>query len=127
MPPRASAHSPRNEPRCSAARKGRLGAKEDVMDFTLSPEQEELIRTLRAFAKKELAPRSAHWDRSGEFPWEAWRKMGELGLLGLRTPAAFGGQETDLLTMGIASEEIARGDFSCTYAIQLAGLAGEIL
>jgi cyclohexanecarboxyl-CoA dehydrogenase len=97
------------------------------MDFALTSEQEELVKTLRAFAKKELAPRSGEWDRSGAFPWEAWKKMGELGLLGLRTPAAFGGQETDLLTMGIASEEIARGDFSCTYGIQLSGLAGEIL
>ncbi len=97
------------------------------MDFTLTSEQEELVRTLRGFAKKELAPRSSGWDRSGEFPWDAWKKMGELGLLGLRTPAAYGGQEADLLTMGIASEEIARGDFSCTYGIQLAGLAGEIL
>ena len=97
------------------------------MDFALTSEQEELVRTLRAFAKKELAPRSAEWDRSGQFPWEAWKKMGELGLLGLRTPTAHGGQESDLLTMGIASEEIARGDFSCTYGIQLAGLAGEIL
>jgi hypothetical protein len=97
------------------------------MDFTLTSEQDELVRTLRGFAKKELAPRSSEWDRSGEFPWDAWKKMGELGLLGLRTPAAYGGQEADLLTMGIASEEIARGDFSCTYGIQLAGLAGEIL
>ena len=97
------------------------------MDFALTPEQEELTRTLRAFAKKELAPRSGQWDKSGEFPWDAWRKMGELGLLGLRTPPTYGGQESDLLTMGIASEEIARGDFSCTYGIQLAGLAGEIL
>jgi cyclohexanecarboxyl-CoA dehydrogenase len=53
--------------------------------------------------------------------------MGELGLLGLRTPAAHGGQEADYLTFGIAMEEIARGDFGCTYGIQLAGLAGEIL
>src|SRR5947207_14295330 len=53
--------------------------------------------------------------------------MGELGLLGLRAPAEYGGQEADLLTTGIAMEEIARGDFSCTYGIQLAGLAGEIL
>ena len=97
------------------------------MDFTLTSEQDELVRTLRGFAKKELAPRSSEWDRSGEFPWDAWKKMGELGLLGLRIPAAYGGQEADLLTMGIASEEIARGDFSCTYGIQLAGLAGEIL
>ena len=97
------------------------------MDFAFTPEQEELVRTLRGFVPKELAPRSAQWDRTGEFPWDAWRQMGELGLLGLRTPAAYGGQEADLLTIGIAIEEIARGDFSCTYGIQLAGLAGEIL
>src|SRR5262245_49687668 len=97
------------------------------MDFTLSPEQEELVKTLRTFAKRELAPRSGEWDRTGEFPWDAWKKMGELGLLGLRTPSVFGGQDADLLTMGIATEEIARGDFSCTYGIQLSGLAGEIL
>lgn len=97
------------------------------MDLAFSPEQDELVRTLRQFARRELAPRSAHWDRSGEFPWEAWRRMGELGLLGLRVPEAHGGQEADFLTFGIAMEEIGRGDFSCTYGIQLAGLAGEIL
>jgi cyclohexanecarboxyl-CoA dehydrogenase len=97
------------------------------MDFAFSPEQEELIRTLRAFARKELQPRSAHWDKSGEFPWEVFRQMGELGLLGLRIPAAHGGQNSDYLTFGIAMEEIARGDFACTYGLQLAGLAGEIL
>ncbi len=97
------------------------------MDLTFSPEQDELVRTLRQFARRELAPRSAHWDRTGEFPWEAWRRMGELGLLGLRVPEAYGGQDADFLTFGIAMEEIGRGDFSCTYGIQLAGLAGEIL
>jgi len=97
------------------------------MDLAFSPEQDELVRTLRQFARRELAPRSAQWDRTGEFPWEAWRRMGELGLLGLRIPAAYGGQEADFLTFGIAMEEIGRGDFSCTYGIQLAGLAGEIL
>jgi cyclohexanecarboxyl-CoA dehydrogenase len=97
------------------------------MDFALTPEQQDLVRTLRAFTRKELAPRSGLWDRSGEFPWDAWKKMGELGLLGLRAPVAYGGQEADLLTLGIASEEVARGDFSCTYGIQLAGLAADIL
>lgn len=97
------------------------------MDLAFSPEQDELVRTLRQFARRELAPRSAHWDKSGEFPWEAWRRMGELGLLGLRVPAAYGGQEADFTTFGIAMEEIGRGDFSCTYGLQLAGLAGEIL
>jgi cyclohexanecarboxyl-CoA dehydrogenase len=97
------------------------------MHLELSPEQDALSRTLRSFAHKELAPRSAAWDRGGDFPWDIWRRMGELGLLGLRTPAAHGGQEADYLTFGIAMEEIARGDFGCTYGIQLAGLAGEIL
>ena len=97
------------------------------MEFAYTAEQDELIRTLRAFARKGLAPRSHGWDTTGEFPWDVWRQMGELGLLGLRAPAAYGGGETDLVTMGIATEEIARGDFSCTYGIQLAGLAGEII
>jgi cyclohexanecarboxyl-CoA dehydrogenase len=97
------------------------------MDFAFTPEQEELIRTLRAFARRELAPRSAHWDKTGEFPWDAWRQMGELGLFGLRTAAEYGGQEADLVTTGIAIEEVARGDFACTYGLQLAALAGEII
>lgn len=97
------------------------------MHLAFTPEQEELSRTLRAFARKELAPRSGQWDRTGAFPRDAWRRMGELGLLGLRTPAAYGGQDADYMTFGIAMQEIGRGDFSCTYGIQLAGLAGEIL
>jgi Acyl-CoA dehydrogenases len=91
------------------------------MDFALTAEQDELVKTLRAFARKELAPRSRDWDRTGEFPWSAWRQMGELGLLGLRIPAAYGGQESDYMTFGLAMEEVARGDFGCTYGIQLAG------
>jgi cyclohexanecarboxyl-CoA dehydrogenase len=98
-----------------------------VLDFSFTPEQEELARTLRAFARKELAPRSARWDKTGEFPWDAWRQMGELGLLGLRAPAELGGGSADLVTTGIAVEEIARGDFGATYGIQLAAFAGEII
>ena len=97
------------------------------MHLAFTAEQEELSRTLRSFARKELAPRSGQWDRTGEFPRDAWRQMGELGLLALRMPAAYGGHDADYMTFGIAMQEIGRGDFSCTYGIQLAGLAGEIL
>ena len=97
------------------------------MDFTYTAEQEEMIRTLRTFAKRELAPHSLAWDGTKEFPWKTWRQMGELGLFGLRVDSEFGGQEADLLTTGIAIEEIARGDFSCTGGMQLALLAAEIL
>jgi cyclohexanecarboxyl-CoA dehydrogenase len=98
-----------------------------MLDFSFTPEQMELARALRAFAARELAPRSGQWDRSGEFPWGAWRQLGELGLLGLRAPADLGGGEADLVTTGIAVEEIARGDFCATYGIQLAAFAGEII
>ena len=57
------------------------------MEFTYTAEQEELIRVLRGFVRRELVPHSRAWDRSGEFPWDAWRLMGELGLLGLRSIA----------------------------------------
>jgi len=97
------------------------------MDFAFTPEQDELARTVRAFATRELAPRSREWDRTGRFPKETWRRMGELGLLGLRVPVEYGGVDADFLMVGIAMEETARGDFSCTYGIQLAALAGEIL
>ncbi|HWP73796.1 MAG TPA: acyl-CoA dehydrogenase family protein, partial [Methylomirabilota bacterium] len=73
-----------------------------VMDLAFTPEQDELIRILRQFARRDLAPHSAEWDRSGQFPWEAWGRMGELGLLGLRVPVAYGGQESDFVTYGIA-------------------------
>ncbi len=98
-----------------------------MLNFSFTQEQEELARTLRTFARKELAPRSAHWDKSDEFPWGAWRQMGELGLLGLRAPVDLGGGGADLVTTGIAVEEIARGDFGATYGIQLAAFAGEII
>jgi cyclohexanecarboxyl-CoA dehydrogenase len=97
------------------------------MELAFTPEQEELIRTVRAFARRELAPRSHGWDARAEFPWEAWKRMGELGLFGLRAPVEYGGQEADLVTTGLAIEEIGRADFSCTYGVQLAGLAGEII
>ena len=97
------------------------------MDFAFTPEQDELARTVRTFAARELAPHSRQWDRASEFPREAWRRMGQLGLLGLRIPAAYGGMDADFVMVGIAMEEIARGDFSCTYGIQLSALAGEII
>jgi cyclohexanecarboxyl-CoA dehydrogenase len=98
-----------------------------MLDFEFTPEQQTLMATLRQFTRKDVSPRYAHWDRSGEFPWPLWTLLGELGLLGLRVPARYGGQEADLVTTGIAVEEIGRGDLNLTYAIELCALAGEIL
>ena len=43
------------------------------MDLAFTPEQEGLVPALRAFAKRELQPRSSHWDKTGEFPFRAGR------------------------------------------------------
>ena len=72
-----------------------------------SDEQEQLRRTVRDFATRELLPEYMHWDRSGVFPTELWRRMGELGLCGARVPVEYDGQEMSAVTTGIVAEEVA--------------------
>jgi cyclohexanecarboxyl-CoA dehydrogenase len=103
------------------------GMEEVMLDFSFTEAQQELIRMLRVFVKEELAPRYAEGDRTGAFPFVQWKKMAELGLTGLHVPAEYDGQEADCVTVGIAAEEIARGDFNCGYAILMTDLIGEVL
>jgi cyclohexanecarboxyl-CoA dehydrogenase len=92
-----------------------------------SPEQEQMRGVVREFATRELLPRYTHWDRSGEFPLDLWRRMGEIGLCGTRVPEEFGGQNLPAGTTGIVAEEVARGDFNCSYAVLMTALCGEVL
>jgi cyclohexanecarboxyl-CoA dehydrogenase len=98
-----------------------------MVDFAFTEDQQEFARVVRAFALDELAPKYAHWDRTGEFPAEQWRKMGELGITGISLPEVYGGQQADCVTAGIAAEEVSRGDFNCGYALIENCLNGEIL
>lgn len=93
------------------------------LDFGFSEEQELFRRTVREFAKKEIAPKVREFERKGAFPWEVYRKMGQAGLLGLRLPKQYGGQEADAVTMGVLVEEIARAG----WQIPLSDIMGEIL
>jgi cyclohexanecarboxyl-CoA dehydrogenase len=97
------------------------------MDFAFSQEQKIIAASLREFATRELLPKYSYWDRTGEFPAEIWTKMGAMGLLGLRVPEVFGGQEFDCVTAGLAIEETARGDFNCCYGILNSSFAGDLL
>jgi len=97
------------------------------VDFAFTEAQEAFARVVRAFAREELAPQYAHWDRTAEFPAEQWRKMGQIGLTGICLPEAYGGQQADCVTVGIAAEEISRGDFNCGYALIENCLNGAIL
>ena len=82
------------------------------MDFTLNEEQLAIRETCREFAEQEIKPLAEEMDRSGEFPYEIIRQMGELGLLGLPFPEENGGAGADFLSYCIAIEEISRGDVS---------------
>jgi short-chain 2-methylacyl-CoA dehydrogenase len=82
------------------------------MDFSLNEEQTAIRETCRDFAEQEIKPRAEEMDRTGKFPYDIVRKMGELGLLGLPFPEEYGGAGADFLSYCIAIEEISRGDVS---------------
>ncbi len=93
------------------------------MDFGFTEEQELFRRTVRDFAQKEIAPKIRECEKKGQFPWEIYRKMGKAGLVGLRLPKEYGGQEADATTMAIAVEELARAG----WQIPLGDIMSEIL
>ena len=61
------------------------------MDFQLNDEQQQLRRSVREFAQREIAPHVMEWDEASKFPLEAVKELGRLGLLGIIFPAEYGG------------------------------------
>jgi len=82
------------------------------MDFKLSSEQEMVRDLCRNFAKNEIIPIAEELDKTGQFPYEIWKKMAGLGICGIPIPEEYGGGGLDWLSMIIAIEEISRGDAS---------------
>ncbi|MCC7023857.1 MAG: acyl-CoA dehydrogenase family protein [Thermomicrobiales bacterium] len=76
------------------------------MDFSLTPEQIQLRDVVREFAAREVAPYIREWDARGEFHPEVLQKMGELGLLGIPIPEAYGGSGFDYVAFALACEEL---------------------
>ncbi len=76
----------------------------------LTEEQRQIRDTLRAFARDELAPHAAAWDRDHIFPRDALRMLGELGAMGIVVPEAWGGAGLDYVSLAVVLEEIAAGD-----------------
>src|SRR3972149_1587308 len=97
------------------------------MDFAFNEEHEQFRAMVQRFARQHLAPRYAHWDATGEFPWEQVGKRGERGILGLAIPEKYGGQGLDLVAAGIAAETIARADFNCVWFLLHAVWFGRIV
>jgi isovaleryl-CoA dehydrogenase len=82
------------------------------LDFDLGEVADELRQSVRGFAAREIAPRAEEIDRSNAFPADLWRKMGELGVLGVTVEEEFGGAGLGYLEHCVAMEEISRASAS---------------
>ena len=82
------------------------------MNFDLDEQQQMVREMVRSFSEDRIRPDAAERDRTGEFPHEIFAEMGELGLLGMMVPEAYGGADVDLLSYLLAVEELARVDAS---------------
>ena len=88
----------------------------------LSEDELLLKNTVRDFADQELAPRAAGYDESGEFPWDNFRGIASLGLLGLTIDEEYGGSGGTQRQLAVALEEVARG-CAATSVILIAHLS----
>jgi butyryl-CoA dehydrogenase len=80
------------------------------VDFELTQDQKEIQALTRDFAKAEIEPNAAAWDREHHFPRDLFGKLAELGLMGACVPEEYGGAGVDFLSYVLVLEELSRAD-----------------
>src|SRR5690606_11618041 len=90
----------------------------ELMPHRLSPEHEELRRTVEEFARTEVAPVIGDYYERSAFPYEIVAKMGRMGLFGLPFPEEVGGMGGDYFALCLALEELARVDSSVAITLE---------
>jgi alkylation response protein AidB-like acyl-CoA dehydrogenase len=80
--------------------------------FALTDEQEQLLKEIRDFAAREIAPNVMRWDEASEFPHEVVKKLGEMGLMGVIFPVELGGAGLGYVDYALAVEELSAVDGS---------------
>ncbi|WP_142848575.1 isovaleryl-CoA dehydrogenase [Telmatospirillum sp. J64-1] len=83
-----------------------------MLNFDIGENAQMLRESVQRFAQAEIAPRAAEIDRVNDFPADLWRKMGDLGVLGITAPEEYGGAAMGYLEHVIAMEEISRASAS---------------
>ena len=82
------------------------------MDFQLNDEQQQLRKSVREFAEREIAPHVLEWDEASRFPMETVKELGKMGLLGVIFPSEYGGAGMGYIEYVTAIEELSRVDGS---------------
>ena len=82
------------------------------MDFQLNEEQQQLRKSVREFAEREIAPHVMEWDEASRFPLETVKELGKMGLMGVVFPTEYGGAGMGYIEYVIAIEELSRVDGS---------------
>ena len=90
------------------------------MDFSFTEEQEMFRDTVYRYAKKEIVELCEEADLKSEFSFEVWKKLGELGLLGLPFPEEYGGSGADVTTCCIATEALGHAGVDQGHLLALA-------
>src|SRR5689334_8912179 len=90
----------------------------------LSELQQQIRDLARDFAQERLAPGAAKRDRESLFPREELKEMGELGLLGMLVPEAYGGSDTGVIAYVAALEDIAAGNGPCSTIMSVHSSVG---
>jgi len=87
---------------------GRAGGRAEVpaLEFSFTPEQLALREQVLRFARAEIAPRVREHDLRGEFDLQSWRRLGEMGVLGLHLPEAYGGGGQSVLACVAVGEAL---------------------
>jgi cyclohexanecarboxyl-CoA dehydrogenase len=96
------------------------------VDLNFTDEQKMFQKIVREFAVERLLPNARRW-LTEPWPRELALELGEIGVLGMRVPEEFGGTAATFVDMGIASEELCRGDINVSPLFYLATIAAGIL
>ena len=87
------------------------------MNFNLGETLNQLRDMVYKFSQQEIAPRAAEIDSSNQFPMDLWRKLGDLGLLGMTVSEQYGGVDMGYLAHVIAIEEISRASVLIKFIV----------
>jgi acyl-CoA dehydrogenase len=90
-----------------------------MVEFALTEQQEEMRRVAREFAQHEIAPVAMEYDKTGEFPWETYRKAYDIGLVNSTVPAEYGGGGLSAIECCLIIEELGAACAGITTSIMV--------